>query len=182
MAKEVKTGKKTEKNKIKKIFLSVAIAVLFVMFVAYAIEAFYPSPKYETFCIFDKVNLNESECLENNGTWLNIDDKIPLDYQTADIPSGYCDLYSKCSEQYDFVREIYNRNLFFITLIIGVIVFIIAFFEKIEPVSSGFMSGAVILIVYGTIRYWGSLSNIWRTLMLGIALAVLVWIGYRKLR
>jgi hypothetical protein len=44
------------------------------------------------------------------------------------------------------------------------------------------MGGAVLLIIYGTIRYWGSLSDVWRTIMLGLALVILVWIGYKKLK
>jgi hypothetical protein len=80
------------------------------------------------------------------------------------------------------VNDHYNRNLFFITLIIGFVTVIISIFLMIESVSSGLMAGGVILAIYGTIRYWNALSNIIRTIMLGLALGVLIWIGYRKLK
>ena len=47
---------------------------------------------------------------------------------------------------------------------------------------AGFMGGGVLLVVYGTLRYWGALSDVWRTIMLGVSLAVLVWVAYKKLK
>jgi hypothetical protein len=69
-----------------------------------------------------------------------------------------------------------------VNLGIGILLFVVAFLLGLEAVSSGLMGGAVMMIIYGSIRYWGNLSNAWRTLMLGVALSVLIWLGYRKLR
>ena len=85
-------------------------------------------------------------------------------------------------EEYDVAREVYERNVFFANMIIGVIVLVVALFLSIEAVSSGLMGGAVMLIVYGSMRYWGELSDAWRTLMLGVALVGLIWLGYKKLK
>jgi len=65
---------------------------------------------------------------------------------------------------------------------LGVALFVVAFFLALEAVSSGLMGGAVMLMVYGSMRYWGELSDVWRTLMLGVVLVVLIWLGYRELR
>jgi hypothetical protein len=87
-----------------------------------------------------------------------------------------------CDREYDEARDIYERNVFFVNLSIGVILFIVAFFLSLEAVSSGLMGGAVLIIVYGTIRYWGELSDVFRTVFLGIALGILIWLEYKKLQ
>lgn len=178
-------SKKVIQTKAKKIILSVAIAIIFVMFVGFAIESFYSSPKYDDFC--DEIKTaefidNTERCEEVGGKWVNYDDERPVPVKIdGEIVTGYCDRDFECREDYETSREVYNRNVFFVSLIIGIITIIIAVLLSLESVSAGFMAGGVLLIIYGTIRYWGALSDVLRTLMLGLALVVLVWIGYKKL-
>lgn len=167
----------------KKKILAMGIAIVFFIFIAYAIEAFYPGPNYEDYCrdnLIFQVN-SEVECLNQNGTWLNYSSN-PYPKPIEENITGYCDFYSKCSEDYNLLRESYNRNVFFLTLIIGIIIFLISIYLIEESVSTGLMSGSLLLIVYGTIRYWGFLSDILRTILLGIVLLILIWIGYKKLK
>jgi len=170
-------------GKGKKLILSIAIAILFVIFISYAIETIYPSPKYEAYCLpsLNVPSLNQTLCETANFTWITYQN-IPQEKTTPLVETGYCDTYTKCQKEYNDASEPYNRNLFFICLIIGIIVVVLSFILAVEAVSSGFMAGGVILMIYGTIRYWGNLSNVLRTIMIGIALVVLVWIGYRKLQ
>jgi hypothetical protein len=95
---------------------------------------------------------------------------------------GWCDRDFFCREDYDKAMENYNRIIFFFSLVIGLLTFVVSVSFLADAVSAGFMGGGVLLIVYGTMRYWGSLSDILRTIMLGFALGVLVWIGYKKLK
>ena len=171
----------------KQIILAIAIAVLFVMFIAYAIETIYPSPKYDDYCDEFKTAEfidNAERCEEVNGKWVYYGkerpDPIKIDGEIE--VTGYCNRDFYCDQEHDSASEVYNRNIFFTTLIIGTITIVIAVLLSMEAVSAGFMGGGVILIIYGTIRYWGALSDILRTIMLGVALAVLVWIGYKKLK
>jgi len=93
-----------------------------------------------------------------------------------------CDVNFRCKNEYNDAQDLHERNVFFANLVIGILVFIVAFFLGIEAVSSGLMGGAVMLIVYGSMRYWGELSDVWRTLMLGLALSALITLGYKKLQ
>jgi hypothetical protein len=166
-------------TKSKKVMFSVAVAFVSVFFFAYAIAAFYPAPQYEDFC--DNVNYkfdlnNFSECEGLNGKWI---DEGGVYLRDAE---GYCDVNYFCNEEYQEARKPYERNVFFANVILGIALFVVAFFLALESVSSGLMGGAVMLIVYGSLRYWGELSDVWRTLMLGIALGILIWLGYRKLK
>ncbi len=166
-------------TKSKAVIFSVAVAFVSVFFFAYAVQAFYPAPEYEDFCgdFRDRVELNdEASCEESGGRWMNYE-KDSLNMEI----SGWCDEDYVCGEEYGEARKPYERNVFFANLIIGIVLFVVAFFLAIEAVSSGLMGGAVMLLVYGSIRYWDELSDVWRTMMLGVALAVLIYLGYKKL-
>ena len=168
--------------------LTLGIAIVFVMFIGYAISTIYPEPSQEDFCgpISERVIIDsEAACLESGGSWR------PTQFNGGKLPSpddpefgveGYCTNYYSCDGEFQDARSEYNRNIFFISLAIGLLVIVGAIFLAVESVSAGFMGGGILLIFYGTLRYWGDLSDIWRTIMLGFALAVLVFIGYKKLR
>ncbi len=173
-------------TKSKLVIFSVAVAFVSVFFFAYAVQAVYPAPDYEDFCNVSSPKMVQSEvaCVEAGGRWTDYD---PIRYQGSngaveDDIKGRCDADFECREEYDAVRDVYERNVFFANLIIGLLVFVVAFFLGLEAVSSGLMGGALMLIVYGTLRYWGELSDVWRTFILGIVLVVLIWLGYKKLR
>lgn len=182
-------------SKVKQVLLAIGIAIIFALFVGYGIATFYNSPKYEDFCkgrefprpyleTKSDCNLNCSyvapdenltnDCNEKKGNLLaNYDDK-------GCIESYYCEM---CDKEYNDVREIYDRNVFIITLIIGLAAIIIGgIVLKLASVSSGLMGGGILSVIYGTIRYWGSMPDLLRFIELGIVLVVLVWIGYVKLR
>jgi hypothetical protein len=164
----------------KHIILAIAVALVAVFFVVYATSTLYPAQDRSDFCgDYDKPRAvfdTQPECEAAGGQW----DAYPS--PRGDGPEGYCNADFTCSQDYQDAREVYERNIFFVNIIIGLIVLVASFFLTLEAVSNGFMAGGAIMIIYGSIRYWGNLSNIWRTLMLGVALAVLVWVGYRKLR
>jgi hypothetical protein len=161
----------------KHIILAIAIAFIFVFFASYAIQSFYPAPEYDEYCE-DKptaIIQDRATCESEDGTWNSYDSpKGDLD--------GYCDFYSKCQEEYEAVRDPYERNVFIVNVIIGILVLVLSFLLSVEAVSSGFMFGGVIMLIYGTTRYWGNLSNVLRTIVLGLALGILVWVGYKKLK
>ena len=95
---------------------------------------------------------------------------------------GYCDLYYYCNQKFQDVLEKYNRNVFIIATVIGIIALIVGIILKLTSVSSGLMGGGILLIIYGLIRYWSGLQNYGRFIVMAIALAVLIWLGYKKLK
>ncbi len=167
--------KKIEKNNnAKNVILTISIAIICVFFVAYAIQAIYPSPIYSDYCdekISTPFTNNSVECEGNNGIW--------TDYGKGE---GYCDYYSVCSKEYNDVKDVYERNVFIINLILGIIIILLSFLLTVDSVSTGFMGGGTILLIYGTIRHWSDLSNVLKTIMLGFVLGILIWLGYKKLK
>ena len=163
----------------KNIILAFAISLVFVFFTYMMIQSFYPAPEYEDYCDVNVPRMiieNESQCVDFGGDWTYYDKPL------ADDSTGYCDYYTRCSDEWNDAREPYERNVFIVNVVIGLIVLVLSFLLVVEAVSSGFMLGGVIMLIYGTIRYWGNLSNVLRTIVLGITLAILVWVGYKKLK
>jgi uncharacterized membrane protein len=67
-------------------------------------------------------------------------------------------------------------------IVLGIMALVIGAFLKLTSVGSGIMGGGVLTIIYGTIRYWGNMPDYGRFTILGIALAILIWIGYKKFK
>ena len=176
-------AKKRNTAKTKHLILGIAIALLSVFFFSYAIQSVYPGPEYNDYCPKDHTPLNsQTSCEEVGGRWTENAEYIEDSEARLPTFKGWCDNHYTCRKDYDAIREPYERNVFFANLIIGIIVLAGSFFLAIEAVSSGLMGGSVLLIFYGTMRYWGNLSDIWRTVFLGISLIVLISLAYKKLK
>jgi len=175
-------------SKIKKNILSIAIAIILVMFIAYGINVFYKSPKYDDYCNYTRIvkePLSFESCEDAGGRWYPDAPEAPkmVDESGNFTVSGWCDLYYECQDEFDNVREVYNRDVFFISLVLGLIAVIIGgVVLKLESVSVGIMGGGILTIIYGTIRYWGDMSDVYRFIILGVVLAILIWMGYKKIK
>jgi len=165
-------------SKVKQTILAVAIAIILVLFVGFGIDTIYDSPDYTDYCNETirpmKLDQNQVDCIDQGGEWIQNQE------------NSYCDFsekYRECEEEYNQVKEPYERNVFIIALIIGLVAVIVGgLILSVESVGSGIMGGGVLILIYGTLRYWGELSKYLRVVVLGIVLAILIWIGYKKFK
>ncbi|MEK6983406.1 MAG: hypothetical protein AABX33_02440 [Nanoarchaeota archaeon] len=187
--------------KIKETILGISIAIIFVFFVAFGIKAFYKEPKIENFCdrgILIDVIADEhgsypyypriKEPTENVcASYITQYDKFRKDCASkkADVVFEYdkngCQIAKECTfcqQDYHHERNIYFRNVFIISGIVGIIIIIIGAILKITSVSAGLFGGGVLTIIYGTMNYWSELADWARFIILGIALIVLIYLGY----
>lgn len=196
--------------KIKIVILGISIAVVLAFLIGFGIETFYKSPKYEDFCgdrdepfFYD----TKDECEANGGRWNDQEIKKPVPLDTnqylctkgAEQPDGrfyfncetreslerdegFCQLNYYCSEEFDEARKPYNRNVFIITVILGIISILTGTYLKLTSVSAGIMGGGILTIIYGSIRYWRDMNDYLRFIILVIAFGVLVWLGYKKFK
>ncbi|MFH1590813.1 MAG: hypothetical protein ABIC95_02705 [archaeon] len=178
---------------VKEKILAIGIAVVFILFIAYGIQAFYDEPDQEDFCRDIDYSIGTDSCPDQPAKAMEGEPR-PMPVRGKDC---WCEddnadgtkvcwkqnpAWEACQQAYDDARELYNRNVFFISIIIGLIVLIIGWVAiKLESVGSGLMGGGTITVIYGTIRYWGDLSDVFRFLILGLALGVLIYLGYRRL-
>ena len=80
--------------------------------------------------------------------------------------------------QGDKYSDRYNRSLFIVAGIRGVIGIIFGYLIKVETVGLGLIIGGLLVLAYGIIRYWRYTENIARVIILGVALVILIWLGY----
>ena len=179
---------------LKKISLTIGIAVLFALFIGFAIDAFYPSPEYNDFCKSRSYPYPEkpyptqvdiTKCPQ-----LNYKDPIyetctqDVGYVAYDIDEKGCQINpycETCQVKYDAANKKYSRNLFFIAAVTGIIAIIVGLvYVGLEAIASGFMFGGILVIIYGTVRVFGDLSRVMRVIVLFIELVLLVYIGIKK--
>lgn len=168
---------------VKKGLLIIAIAVVLAFFVGYGIEVFDPTPNYDqTYRKFNTI-YTEQECLAEGGNWIKhqpprIDTPPPKPIAEEEAPTGYCEAPS---DKIDQERAKHDKIVFIVAVILGVLSTILGLVLNKDTISTGIVSGGVLLILYGTIRYWRYANNILKFTLLGVALAVLIWLAYKKL-
>ncbi|MEK6911092.1 MAG: hypothetical protein AABW82_04940 [Nanoarchaeota archaeon] len=181
---------------VKNLVLGIGIFVVFLLMLGYGIEAFYPSPKYENFCksglngvypvkaydysgssgancTFNRELQNSADqCLQNSGMPV-----YDYDDNGCTVSIKECDY---CQKNYDEANDAYSKIVFIISLIVGLIALFVGYrYLSVEPVGSALMASGVGSIFYGSIRNWQNLSDVWRFLLLLIALVFLIWIAMR---
>lgn len=172
-------------QRYKQVILAGAIAILVVSFVLYGISVVYEGPKYENYCndtIYNRGYGDVANCEAVGGRWNENVGPKPVCAVGQECPTGYCDSTYACRSEFDKVRIAYERNVFFIGAIIGLIVLILGFILQLASVSAGISIGGVAIMFFSIVRYWNELNKYVRLVLLGIILAILVWFGYKRLK
>lgn len=168
--------------------LVVAIVVVLNLFFNYSIFLVYKTPKSEDFCKQEqvqKIPQNQAECVAVGGQWTSdpsraYEKPIPAG---VSVPAGYCNTQFTCQKEFDAVNKVYNRNVFVALVVLGLIALVIGFFLfEITAVSLGLSFGGVLSFIIGSIRYWSDMDDYLRVIILGLALAALIWLGIKKIK
>jgi hypothetical protein len=143
-----------------------------------------PSPDYSAYCPVTNAPPaeNAAACDALGGIW--------TDYGTGQVdatapktPTGYCDLYSACQPAYEAARSTYEMYAFALMVALGIIALIAGLFPiGSSIVSSGLSFGGVLALVIGSGMYWGEAGNWLRLAISVVALAALLYIGYKRFR
>ncbi len=181
---------------LKKVSLTVGLAVVFALFVYALIDAFYEEPQYDKYCRMDEpygrpmpigkqppvqvdcpvLVAKEQACYAQQGMV-----RYSYDNETGCPIDLMCDM---CNKEFENARNAYIKNIFYITAPIGLLAIVLGMYLPltVDAIASGFMFGGIITLVQGTVRVFGDLSKISRVVVLGIELAIIVWLGYRKVQ
>ncbi len=187
--------------RIKEIILALAIVVVLNLFFNYGVFTFYKSPDYEKFCpveLTQKTYPDRKSCEDVGGMWSESYpssspkcgppyyecgriEPVPVGEPKQEDKTTWCDATFKCREAYESARDLYNRNVFIVLVILGLISLGLGFLAiSAAPVANGFLGGGLISLIVGTVRYWSEMNDYLRFIILGIALAILIWLGYKK--
>ena len=178
---------------LKKVSLTFGIAVLFVLFIVFLIDAIYESPKHEDYCdyysrphpAFEKYppptcgQMNQTSMEKQEQCYRDKGEARPIFNDTGCQIDIECDY---CSKEFNKVREKYNINIFIISAILGIIAIILGMYLPLtyEAIASGFMFGGILTVAQGTFRAFGDFSKITKVIVLGVELVILIWIGIKK--
>ena len=170
---------------LKENAITVAIAILFTVFILVTIDAFYPRPQYDDFCgerpmipklPVDKADCNyertavEEECYAQGGDPRYI-------YTTGCQEFSECDY---CRKEYDDAQKDYSNLIFLIIAPLGALAIIFGVYYKIEFLGSGFMFAGIMLMFYGTVQNFGELNRFTRAFVVLIELLLVLFIAYKK--
>lgn len=192
----------TPKFDMKKWVLMLAIAIVFNLFVNYGLSTVYKSPDMKDYCngtdqyhpyaypaekfppgtvvntniTCPQVSINgtmQRDCNANGGQVLfNYDDK-------GCAKDAYCEM---CYKLFDDDKRQYDANIFLILVAIGSVILVAGIFVTVESVGGGFLLAGILSIIIAAIRSWANLHEYVRLLFLGIALALLIFVGYKKIK
>ncbi|MBI3051123.1 hypothetical protein HYY74_01560 [Candidatus Woesearchaeota archaeon] len=186
-------GKRTG---IRKWALAVAIAIVLNLFVNYGIATFYKEPKYEDYCReqgrpYPEKPVNAYPDSHDSCRGFNVpeyaykncaDLKGVIQYRYNESGCPYEYRCETCHNDWQKAHDEYNGDVFLILVVIGVAAVAAGVLVGVESVGAGFLLGGVLSILVATIRNWSNLTDVLRFIILGLILALLVVIGYRKVR
>lgn len=176
-------------SKILKWSVIVGIIIVLNLFFNYALSLAYPEPDWNEMCPQGQVVIvpdNQNECVKQGGQWTDNAYYGPpaQNYGEASKPTiyeGYCDLQYTCRQSFEATTKDYNRNVFVVLVVLGALAVLIGNMLKgNEVISSGFALGGVLSFIIASIRYWSSADDLFRVIILAIALGLLLWIAYKK--
>jgi TctA family transporter len=146
---------------IRRIIVIFVIAILFTIFVNVLVEAFYPQPEYEDYCLITIPEESDE----------------PRKIARDDV----------CRGEYDQAREVYNFVVFVVSAVFG----LVALFTGLhlpqkknalhEWVGSGFLLGGLFTIFVGTMRYFGDMGRYMRPAVILVELVLVIYLTYKKL-
>ena len=134
----------------------VAIAVVLVLLVVAGVEAFYPAPAYPDY----------------------YESPPPVDYNSTEYKEWEQE-WMEAHEEYRQKEAIHDRNAFFVVLPLGVLLAVGGTFirRRLDIFGAGLILGGLGIIIYTTVP--GGLDNRLRFVGIAVALAVLVFVGYK---
>lgn len=162
--------------------LIVGIVIVLNMFFNYALSLVYPEPKYENWFPVQQVTepiTTKESCLSVGGQWTGTD-KIRAVETNEKVPDGYCDPDFTKREAYNDARDLYNRNVFIILSVLGIIALILGVLLAHATLGAALAWGGVLSLVIASARYWSASDTIVKVVILGVALGALIWVAIKK--
>lgn len=149
------------------ILISIILTIIIVSTVNVGTSLFLNEPEYEDYCNYSKSiyidtyeNITREVCEQYNGTW------TPQNIQCvkAPCPQGYCDFYTKCSQDYQDAQKPYNQYRFYIFAGLGFLLLLIGLFaiENLIQIT-GLATGGILV-------FEGIVMNLENKLVVFIAL------------
>lgn len=156
------------------------IVVILNVFFYVLTSVVFKQPAYSDYCPAAARNViaqDEMSCVEQEGVW------VPAPEVTGGIKGGYCDFYSTCQPVWEEARTAYAERAFIALTVLGVVAIIAGILPLGSSiVSAGLSYGGVVTLIIASMQYWGEASDYIRLGIASVALAVLLFLGWRRFR
>ena len=177
-------------SRVVKWSLIFGIVIVLNLFFNYSLSVIYKAPQYDNFCknpqVVEAISTKQ-QCLDVGGQWNQSTispvpvGAVPVGDKTVPQVSFYCNPDFTCSQNFTTAQTAYDRNVFITLVVLGVIVILLSFVLKNnEVLSSSFAIGGVLSVIIASVRYWSSANDFIKMIILGFALATLLYLAYRK--
>lgn len=166
-----------------------AIAIVLNLFLVYAAQVVYPAPLYEQFCKEEQTKQSystEETCVANGGQWNGtkpvMEESAPAPV-TPGMSAGYCYADFTCNKDFQAKNSVHQRNVFLVFVVIGLLLILgSTFLAGAEVLSAGLSFGGVLALIVGSLAYWSNMDDLLRVAVLGVALAALIFLAWKRFR
>lgn len=159
--------------------LVVGIIITLNMFLGYSISLVYPAPSYDTFFDRSQINrvyTNQKDCVTVGGQWTA---QLTESGKKGEV-TGYCDSEFTARKNYDIAQKNYEKNVFLILVIAGVLVLVAGVIVSHLVLSPALAWGGILSLCIAALRYWSFAGGALKVLLLACALAGLCWVAIKK--
>ena len=176
------------KPKLLKWALIIGLVVVLNLFFNYSISLFYKEPDYNTYFpqaqVVEPITTKEA-CLSVGGQWnenTNIMPKgaVQAPATTPAVNNAYCNPDFTKQQEFNLAQKIYQRNIFIMLVILGVLSLVLGAFIPNEILTLGLSWGGVLSLIIASMRYWSVADSLVKVIILAIALGTLVWLAVKK--
>ncbi len=183
---DTKENTTNKKSGFVKWAVILGIVVVLNLFFNYALSLVYSAPKWEEYMpqaqVIEPIT-TKSDCLAVGGQWTDPDTRYenvaPSGIKTAPAV-GYCDPNFTKQKEFSDAQKSYERNVFLILTVLGVLSLVFGSVLSNIILSTGFSWGGVLSLVVASMRYWNDADNILKVFILAVALGALMWIAVKK--
>jgi hypothetical protein len=173
--------------------LIIGIIIVLNLFFHFSTKLLYKPVKFDDFCQTKQVNIQpgtKEDCLKEGGAWNEgpAGKPVPanIDAEGRVIPANinaYCDINFTCQKDFETANNLYRRNIFIILIILGLLSLGLGFaLSTNEVISIGLSYGGILSFIIASIQYWSAMDDYLRVIILGLALIVLIYLGYKKFK
>jgi len=157
-----------------KIGVSIAIVIMFGLFVLVGTNTFIPMPDYAKICPVETYSkappVTAEACAAEGGSW----QATPTDVTVVQgDPGGYCDLFAECQQQFDAQQKDYAPRAYGVMVGAAVIGVVVSLFVAVEAISLGLLVGGVVIMLGSTGMFWGQVNDYLR---FGVIAAMFVFL------
>ncbi len=153
-----------------KLVYVLALAAFIPMAVGFGIAAFYKGPEYPTYNQPRPV-----KALPPGESQPQLTEEEQRQQQAE---------FEKVQKSYELARNHHSRNVFIIAGLVGVGVIAagLVLAAVLDAIRSGLVLGGTITVVYGATQYFGNASDATRFIIVTVGLALLLALGYWRLK